>query len=370
MLRDFILANREEILLRARSRIVARNAPVATEEELTEGLPVFLDQLRESLRTPLPHPPDENGEIAHSAGQRGDHLFHQGLTVAQVVHDYGDLYQVISELGVEQHASIAVDELQTLSLCLDDAIAGAVTAFLGEHEREGTERLGMFAHEMRNLLTVAMLSFASIKRGVVGAGGSTSAILEQTLTQLHTLVARSLAEVRIDAGMQSMERVPLYAVIEEAETSAALIAQASGVRFSVAPVDRSVFVEIDRQSLAAAITNLVQNGLKFTRPGTTVHLRVVATATRVLIEVEDECGGLPAEKRETLLQPFVQGGVDRTGMGLGLSICAKTVKAVAGELHVRDLPGRGCVFTIDLPKHLPPLHVHQVALRPDAPGRR
>jgi signal transduction histidine kinase len=83
-------------------------------------------------------------------------------------------------------------------------------------------------------------------------------------------------------------------------------------------------------------------------------VRALTTTSRVLIEVEDECGGLPPGQVEELLQPFTQRGGDRTGLGLGLSICVKAVKAMAGELHIRDLPGRGCIFTIDLPKQPPP----------------
>jgi hypothetical protein len=84
-----------------------------------------------------------------------------------------------------------------------------------------------------------------------------------------------------------------------------------------------------------------------------VRLGAWTTASRVLIEVEDECGGLP-ESPESLLRPFVQKSGDRTGLGLGLSICSKAVKSMAGELRIRDLPGKGCTFTIDLPRFVLP----------------
>ncbi len=143
-------------------------------------------------------------------------------------------------------------------------------------------------------------------------------------------------------------------LIEEVEIGASMVAQARGLRVTTTSVDPSVIVEADRPILAAALANLVQNALKFTHPGTTVTIRASTTADRVLIAVEDECGGLPPGKVEHLLRPFVQGGADRTGLGLGLSICLKAVKAIAGELHIRDLPGKGCVFTIDLPKQPAP----------------
>ena len=56
------------------------------------------------------------------------------------------------------------------------------------------------------------------------------------------------------------------------------------------------------------------------------------------------------ETPEALFLPFEQRGGDRTGLGLGLAISHRGVEASGGVLQVRDLPGTGCVFTVDLPK--------------------
>ena len=87
-------------------------------------------------------------------------------------------------------------------------------------------------------------------------------------------------------------------------------------------VDSTLAVDADRQLLAWAISNLLQNAFKFTRASGTVSLLIHATADRVLIEVWDECGGLPEGKAEELFLPFTQLGVDRSGLGLGLSIAS------------------------------------------------
>ena len=71
---------------------------------------------------------------------------------------------------------------------------------------------------------------------------------------------------------------------------------------------------------------------------------------RILIGVEDQCGGLPEGKAEEIFHPFEQGSAERTGLGLGLSISRRGVEANGGKLSVRNLPGTGCVFTIDLPR--------------------
>jgi hypothetical protein len=176
VLRQFIVTNRDEILSLARERAVSRCGPVATEAGLSHGLPVFLEQLGEALRKVKLDEVVDHTEIKDSAGHHGDDLFSQGMTVAQVINGYGDLCQVITGLAVDQKSPISAGEFQTLNLCLDEATAGAVTAYSGQRERaissEGTERLGVLAHEMRNALNAAILSFGSIKRGTVATGGA------------------------------------------------------------------------------------------------------------------------------------------------------------------------------------------------------
>jgi signal transduction histidine kinase len=358
MLREFVQEHREEILARARLRVAARNAPRATEVELTAGLPLFLNQLGEALRRASSDEALDHAEIEESAGQHGRVLFEHGLTVAQVVHDYGDLCQVITGLAVEHHATLDADEFRTLNLCLDDAIAGAVTAYSRLRERtiadDGTERLGLLAHEMRNVVNTSILTFGSIQKGTVSPGGSTGVVHARSLQRLIGLIDRSLSDVRLDSGMQNVERVAVHEIFEEVEIGAAMVARERGLQFEVMAVDSSVIVSADRQILAAAIANLVQNALKFTKPVTTVRLGATTTTDRVLISVEDECGGLPPGQVEDLLKPFTQRGHDRGGLGLGLAICVKAAKAMGGELLIRDLPGKGCIFTLDLPKQPPP----------------
>lgn len=197
LLRDFLDANREEILARSRLRVVERNSPPTTDVELVHGLPIFLDQLREALRKAAASELEDHVEIERSATGHGDDLFRQGLTVAQVVHDYGDLCQVITGLAVDQSENIETKEFQTLNSCLDDAIAGAVTEWGRQRERvladEGTARLGVLAREMRSLLSTALISFVSVDAGGVAAGDSTEPTLEQGLRALVAIVERSLA---------------------------------------------------------------------------------------------------------------------------------------------------------------------------------
>ena len=103
------------------------------------------------------------------------------------------------------------------------------------------------------------------------------------------------------------------------------------------PVEAAVAIEADRQVLAAVMGNLCRT-LKFTRPQTTITLRVGASAERVHIEIQDECGGLPSGNVEELFRPFEQRGADRTGVGLGLAFSRWGAEAtVAGSTRAISL---------------------------------
>ena len=219
----------------------------------------------------------------------------------------------------------------------------------GESARR-TERLGFFAHELRNLLNTALMAFEVLKTGNVGVGGSTGTVLNRSLRASHSLVTRSLAEVRLTQGIQNREQFRVAEFIEELFSASTLDATARGVRLTVTPVDEALTIAADRQVLAAVVGNLLQNAFKFTRPGTTVTLRVGASADRVLIEVQDECGGLPSGNVDQLFHPFEQRSANRTGLGLGLAISRQGVEESGGTIQVRDLPGKGCVFIVQLPR--------------------
>jgi hypothetical protein len=354
MLHEFIAANRGEIIRRCRAKVATRSVPPLTEQELDGGVPLFLDQLGDALRSGRV----SNLEIRTSAAEHGHALLLQGFTVSQVVHDYGDLCQAITELAVEMDAPIGTDDFGSLNRCLDDAIAAAVTRYgqghnhaVGDHDISGgTQPPGFSAHELRNLINTALLAFGVLKTGNVGVEGSTGTVLHRSLIGLRALVERSLAEVRLTHKVQNREKLLVSAFIQELKPAATLEARARGLRMIVLPVEDGLAIEGDRQILAAVVGNLLQNAFKFTRPSTAVTLRVGASAERVHIEVQDECGGLPDANVNELFRPFEQRSADRTGLGIGLAFCRRAVEANHGRIHARNLPDRGCVFTIDLPR--------------------
>ena len=375
VLHEFLTTNRNQLIERCRLKSAHRSTRPASELELSYGIPLFLDQIIKTLQVEQTAEPMRSrrvsgasgggeqslSEIGATARQHGHELLQRGYTVDLVVHDYGDLCQAITDLAVDESALIEVDEFRTLNRCLDNAIADSVTEFAYEREQLGAdrgaealqERLGVFVHEVRNLITTARHAMTAIKTGQVALTGPTGEVLNRCLTGLGDLVERSLEDVRLGGPVpHRAQLISLSDFIADVQLSARLEARARGCVFTVSRVDPRLAVDADRDLLFSAVTNLLQNAFKFTAHRTEVTLNVYAIADRIRIDVEDNCGGWPKGTAERMFLPFTKDSQDKAGLGLGLSICRRSVEANHGRLSARNLPGTGCVFSIDVPRHV------------------
>ena len=273
--------------------------------------------------------------------------------MSQVVHDYGDICQAVTELAVEQNAPITTEEFHTLNRCLDTAIAEAVT----EHARltaqrryaADAERAGHIAHETRDLLNTAMLAFEALKRGTVAINGSTGAVLGRSLVSLRDLVTSTVSDIQIAADQQRRDAVSIPAFIDAIVDAARLHAEVRNVSFTAERSEVGLTINADRDLLASAVTNLLNNAFKFTLPGGRVTLRTHREHNNLLIEVEDGCGGLSQAAGDLFKPSADKRKQERTGLGLGLSIARKIARAHGGDISVQDLPGQGCSFAIRIP---------------------
>ena len=375
----FLSNNRDELIARCKVKVAQRPRRSATADQLANGVPLFLEQLTKTLEA------EEEGDVGESlrisgasggdgtalsemgisAAAHGKRLLELGFTVDQVVHDYGDLCQAITDLAVERDAPFSVDEFRTLNRCLDNAIADAVTEFSFQRDvtvarrqsAEENERLGVLVHELRNHLHTATLAFRALESGQLPVAGSTGGVLKRSLASLTALLSHALTEVQLAVGTPVQTEAFLLATfVADARNAASLYADVSGCPFAVPDVDPLLSVTGDRELLLAALVNLLQNAFKFTHPHTELTLRAYAEEDRVLVEVRDNCGGLPAGTVGILFKPFSHTGNTRNipgHLGLGLSIAKRSVEASGGALTVRDVPGTGCVFTIHVPRHYP-----------------
>ena len=374
MMNEFLANNRDNLIARCIEKVAQRPKRAATTEQLKNGIPMFIDQLTRTLKAeqrnedatslqisgPAGGDASKLSEMGLTAAAHGKALLHLGYSADQVVHDYGDLCQAITDLAFERDAPFSIDEYRTLNRCLDNVMADAVSEFSAQRDAalmvqqslQENEQFGFLMHELRNALGTASLAVRAMEMGNLTLAGATGAVLKRSLASMARLISNALAEVAVKSAVPGQTQpISLAAFIADAKSDAGLDATTRGCRFTVAHVDPSLGIEVNRDLMLAALMNLLHNAFKFTHRHTEVTLEAYAVGERILIDVKDHCGGLPPGNAEKMFTPFSQRSGDRTGMGLGLSIARKSVEADGGTLSVRDVPGAGCIFTIDLPRH-------------------
>jgi CheY-like chemotaxis protein len=268
MLRDFISAHREQILARTRARAATRGA-VAMEPGSTYELADFLDQLCEDLRRASSRETVDHAEIRESAGRYGHDLFGRGTTMAHVVHAYGDFCQIISGLAVEEGVSVPAGELQTLGLCLDAAIAGAVTAHSRQGERviedAGAARFAALGADIRSRLTPFLEGaprdeWVASPRSIPSASEVHAAATEVARSGAPVPATRAVAETA--QNVDEAEGEKLFVVDQDPHVRR-LVRQFVGDAFVVECFDDgySALDRVRRSAPSALITEILIPGL-------------------------------------------------------------------------------------------------------------
>ena len=378
---EFLKIYEKAVLSRTEEKSLALAGVRPASEVPQSGLPIFFNQLiyvleHASVETAQPvvdvkgmvkaaNDADEPGvaaagghlhdvEVAKSAGAYGKELQQRGYTLSHVVHAYGAICQAITEIAIEKKASISTEEFRSLNRCLDTAIAGAVTTFHAERNQDASDRatqhLGFLAHELRNALSIVNTSLRLIKSGTVGFGGSIGLVLDRALKRQQELIDRSLAEVRLRVDPQVYKETASFLqlidpVIVAAEAETRLKNQLLKI-----DVDPGLEIEADQYLLFSAVSNLVQNAIKYSCNGGLIQIRAQASAEKTIIEVEDECGGLSSASPSDLFKPFEQHHKNRDGLGLGLTIAQRAITLNGGQIEVKNFPGQRCIFRISLPR--------------------
>jgi hypothetical protein len=206
LLCEFVTDNREEIIRRCRSKTAKRVevSPAAPPHAASEhGVPQFLDELVDELRLK----PSENRQIKKTATKHGRDLLHQGFTVSQVVHGYGDVCQAITEMAVENQTSISSNDFGMLNRALDHAIAAAVTQYGSERDTS--------LHAEANPETEHGAALA----GPQGPKGSTSPDVDAAIARLNRIqtLADELAKCPLDVLDQLDVSTRIYNEIQAAK---------------------------------------------------------------------------------------------------------------------------------------------------------
>jgi two-component system phosphate regulon sensor histidine kinase PhoR len=219
------------------------------------------------------------------------------------------------------------------------------------------EFLSNVSHELRTPLTAIIAFVETLETGALEDPESSQrflSIIRKNASRMHGLIDDILELTAIEGGNVTLRAatVGLHELV--ADVCASLTAKAAAHNVTlVNQVDPEVTVYADSRRLEQMLTNLIDNGIKFSREGGTVTVRH-ESGPRDKILVEDNGDGIPAQHLERLFERFYR--IDRArsrdmgGTGLGLAIVKHLALLHGGEVTVNSEVGKGTIFTIHLPK--------------------
>lgn len=327
----------------------ARRAPEADgleRIELIDSMAFFLDDLVDALATDVAITRDRSAAASH-----GVERLSIGFRIDRVVREYGMVGEVILEAARAADVVPTHAEMDILLRALGDGAAISAHEYMRRRESDLVAReaahVGFLAHELRNSLASARFAFDLLQERVPPEGGALLKIVDTSLRQAAQRLDDALAGARLRSGAVSNVRVYVGMLIEEIVAELRPQADAKQIKIEVEG-DQGLALQADPRLVRSALTNLVQNAVKFSRPNSTVHVTAQQQPGAIVATVADACGGIPPEKMDRIFAPFVQGGNDSTGFGLGLAIARDAAEAQGGTLTVANVADTGCVFTLTL----------------------
>lgn len=323
--------------------------------ELVDHIPTFLDEIIALLQAAAGDvAPLDAADCATSARGHGENRLRLGFSLDSVVREYGALREAIVTTALQAGGQPTFAELHCVFNAIIDGIARAVSEYARQRDAEQlrlhNEHIAFIAHELRNPLSSASTAHEILKaQGHLPAGAKPSMVLERGLASMQDVIDNALAVAQVVSGIElRREHVALSELLAEAELVASGEADVREVTLDVR-TEQDAVLDVDRRLMRSALHNIVRNAVKYTARATSVEIRSRVDAGHVVIEVEDSCGGLPPGKIESAFAPFVRLTKREPGFGLGLAIAKQAMDAHAGSIRVQNLPGKGCIFVLELP---------------------
>lgn len=267
------------------------------------------------------------------------------------VRDLSHLAQRIQAQTLHQRlpAEGPSDELKELA----DAFNGMLARLERAFEQQG-RFIADAAHELRTPLTNLRTNLEVVQQDPLATLSDykeMSSVLERAISRLEKLVEDLLLLAKGETEIRT-EPVEVEVLLNEIMQETEPLARTHQIKTSLNITDQ-VVVLADPLLLSRAISNLLENGIRYNHPGGSVTVTVRCATSGVEICVEDTGIGIPLEAQPHIFERFYR--VDRSrardqgGSGLGLSIAAHVVLLHGGSIRLQSTPGVGSIFTIWLP---------------------
>jgi PAS domain S-box-containing protein len=226
--------------------------------------------------------------------------------------------------------------------------------------RAKSDFLAVMSHELRTPLNAiggyAELIELGVRGPVTDAQRQDLTRIQQSQKHLLRLINEVLSYARMEAGAVSFDLAEVNVAERVGAAEAMVLPQASarGLALERCACPPGLVARVDPERLQQILLNLLSNAAKFTAPGGRFGMRVDATDESVAIRVWDTGMGIPAEKLQTVFEPFVQVGRGLSnpmeGVGLGLAISRDLARGMGGDLTAESQPGAGSTFILTIPR--------------------
>lgn len=345
-LSELIAENQDEIIARWATKVAGRLGLECTRTpQLINDMPELLDDLVVALQTAPEHWRATTGR-AHARQRLG-----LGVDIGGLSEEFGMVGEAVLEVAAEHPIRLDPKELGVMLRFLARGTAESVTEYgrltTLEMRRQSAKHFSFVAHELRTPLQSALLAWTILKDGA--PEGTSLDRLGGSLLRLSRMIDNSLVDARLTAEPEiRKESVMASAIVADAVDASLELAEQRRIGIQVDTEDFEF--DADHRLLVSALTNLIVNGVKFSKPGGNVTVKASLNEDRVHIEVRDSCGGLPEGAAGKMFQQFAQVGQDRSGFGLGLLIVKQAIEAHGGRVRVADEPGRGCRMLVEMPR--------------------